>query len=433
MPRTILITGAAKSECLRIRNVLRRGFRQTVIRVNEESDLFRDGVLVVSAVNASGVSAAHASELHAKAQRAEFLLETARMLSSAKDLDQALWNVANKSKEILGDTTLIFLLEENQPELQCAASTQPEQLPLILESLVNTKSKVKAKLQEVFQSGQALLIADVSLLDLPPELMQLVERLNFMSLMAIPIKRDDEVFGVFVTLSSAPKQFDQSQLIVAVELTETMAHAIRQARLIAQLEQKANTDGLTGLYNKRFLEEVMNRETARAERHRLPLAVLMVDVDNFKRVNDVHGHTMGDSTLKSLAGILSSSVRREDFVFRYGGDEFTIVLPDTGVEGALRVAEHIRKRVEAEEITPDLGFKITVSVGVSEYELSAKATDSAEGAEGAKSAKSRPLNETVDEVVSHADKALYVAKEKGKNRVEIYRKANIADGSGSIE
>jgi diguanylate cyclase (GGDEF)-like protein len=145
-------------------------------------------------------------------------------------------------------------------------------------------------------------------------------------------------------------------------------------------------------------------------------------VDDFKRVNDVHGHPVGNHTLKSLADIMLKAVRREDFVFRYGGDEFAIVLPDTGAQGALHVAEHIRKRVEAAEISPDLGFRITISIGVAEYELSAKGGDG-------DVPKSRPLDETVPEVVDRADKALYTAKEKRKNRVEIFQTANSTDAS----
>jgi diguanylate cyclase (GGDEF)-like protein len=408
MPRTIYITGAAKADCLRIRDILRRRFRQSVIRVNENSDLVKDGVLV-SPSHAGAV--ADAGTLEKKIQRAEFLLETARILSSPKALDQVLWDVVEKSKEILGDTAFIFLLRDNKPELRCAASTQPEQLPLILEALVNLKSQIKTQLHDVIQSGEALLLADLPTLDLPRELQMLVAQFRFKSVMAIPIRKDeeDEVFGVFITLSSAPKQFAEWQFIVSVELAQEMARSIAHADLIAQLEQKANTDALTGIYNNRFLTEVLAREVARAERHRTPLAMLMMDVDNFKRVNDDYGHVAGNEVLKSLATILQASVRREDFVFRCGGDEFAVVLPDTDVQGGFRVGAHIRSRVEAADLVPSAGLKgaVTVSVGASEYEPSLG----------------------VELLMKRADEALYKVKRGRKNNVAIYGAGDAAETS----
>ena len=154
--------------------------------------------------------------------------------------------------------------------------------------------------------------------------------------------------------------------------------------------ERSHIDHLTGLYNQRFFHEVLNREASRAKRHRLPLALLMIDVDDFKRVNEVHGHPAGDYALKTLSDILLSCVRREDFVFRYGGDEFVVVLPHTGGQGGMHVAEHIRNRVESAEIAPTLGLKMSVSIGVAEYEI----------------------GKGVESFVKRADQALYRAKRR---------------------
>jgi diguanylate cyclase (GGDEF)-like protein len=418
MARTILISGAAKADCLRIRDVLRRQFKHSVIQVNEDSDLFPENQLTVATRDRSGDPSEGSEELQRKILRAEFLLEAARLLS-APELDKALWDVVEKSKEVLGSTALVFLLEESEPELRCAASTQPEQLPIILESLVNVKGQVKAKLQDICRSGQAELITDLSSLNLPDELQQMIGQFGLMSLMAIPIKKDDEVYGVFITISSAPNIFEQSQLIVSVELSQAMARAICHARVIALLEQKANTDGLTGIYNRRFFDEVLQREVARAERHRLPLVLLMLDVDDFKQVNELYGHQAGDNALRALATILQSSVRREDFVFRYGGDEFAILLPDTGMQGGQHVGEHIRSRVESAGVAASWGMKVTVSIGVSEHELSVKEADAGDGP-----AKGRTLEEAIKVLVSRSDEALLNAKKDRKNKVETYKMAN---------
>ena len=418
MPRTILITGAAKTDCLRIRDALRRRFRQSKIQLRHDSGLFKDGILVVSSVDADAVSAG-SDELKEKIHRTEFLLDIARILSSAKGLDQALWKTAEKSKEILGDTAFVFLREGDEPELRCVASTRPEQVKRIIESLVNLKSEAKAKLQEVFRTGEAIRSSDVSLVDLPEDIERLIQEFDFMSLMAIPIKKEDEIYGVFITISSAPNHFEEWQYNLSKELAQAMARAVSQARLIAHLEQQANTDSMTGLYNRRFFDEVLHREAARAERHRIPLTLLMLDVDDFKRINDLHGHPAGDAALQGVASILQSSVRREDFLFRFGGDEFGIVLPDTGEQGALHVAENIRKRVEA-EMSVSTGLNVRISIGVSEHEL--KETEGA-------GITDKEREAAVQSLIKHADEALYKAKDKGKNRVEIYRPPSTHDAS----
>ena len=128
------------------------------------------------------------------------------------------------------------------------------------------------------------------------------------------------------------------------------------------------TDSLTGLHNLRYLDKVLSWEVVRADRWQLPLTMLMLDIDCFKRVNDMHGHLAGNTVLKSLAAILRSSVRPQDFVFRSGGDEFCIVLPSADLNGGLLVRERILNRIETANLLPGLSGKVTVTIGVCEYE-----------------------------------------------------------------
>ena len=125
------------------------------------------------------------------------------------------------------------------------------------------------------------------------------------------------------------------------------------------------TDSLTGVHNLRYLEKVLSWEVVRADRWRLPLTMLMLDIDSFKRVNDMHGHVVGNTVLKSLAAILRSLVRPQDFVFRSGGDEFCIVLPGAGLNGGLQVRERILSRIENSDF---LSGKVTTTISVCEYE-----------------------------------------------------------------
>jgi diguanylate cyclase (GGDEF)-like protein len=127
-------------------------------------------------------------------------------------------------------------------------------------------------------------------------------------------------------------------------------------------------DFVTGVNNTRFFNEVVTSEIERADRHQLPLTILCIDIDHFRQVNDTHGHVGGNDVLKSVADLVRSSVRRTDLVFRSGGDEFTVVLPGTDLEGGLRVAEYIRHSTATSELLTFAGT-ITVTVAACEYQI----------------------------------------------------------------
>ena len=160
-----------------------------------------------------------------------------------------------------------------------------------------------------------------------------------------------------------------------------------------ELERLSVTDGLTGLYNRRRLMETLTDEARRSQRLKHTFAVLMVDVDHFKKYNDSFGHQAGDAVLTKVAGLLREATREVDFVARYGGEEFLILLPETGMGEALDIAERIRTRIAAEVFH---GGHMTVSIGVSEFPLH---------------------GENADQVVGAADEALYEAKREGRDKV----------------
>ena len=209
-------------------------------------------------------------------------------------------------------------------------------------------------------------------------------------------------------------------------LASQAAVALANAALYRTLERQAITDGLTGLYNHRYFYERLNQEIARAQRYGLPLSLLMVDIDDFKHFNDRFGHPLGDVVLTEVGHILSTHIRAGiDIAARYGGEEFAIVLPNTARdgaqvvgtrlarelsslpgappphdEGAVGVSEQIRQSVARSELPGvDAGTRITVSIGVACF-------PGAAGGPG--------------ELVRNADKALYLAKRLGKNRVEVF-------------
>jgi diguanylate cyclase (GGDEF)-like protein len=170
----------------------------------------------------------------------------------------------------------------------------------------------------------------------------------------------------------------------------------------------AITDELTGVCNRRQLLERLAEEVARARRYRRGLACIMLDLDHFKRVNDTHGHAAGDAVLRAAAAAVSERIRATDFVGRYGGEEFVVVLPETSLAAATLIAEKLRGEVESLAI--DIGeartLRTTASLGVAYF-------DPAAGAEGA-----QPDTEAIA-LVQHADAAMYRAKRSGRNRVEV--------------
>ena len=164
-----------------------------------------------------------------------------------------------------------------------------------------------------------------------------------------------------------------------------------------KLRHQALTDPLTGLFNRRYLLDILDREIRTAQHNISPLCLLILDVDGFKGFNDTWGHPEGDKVLTALADAMTHHVRYRDVPCRYGGEEFVVVLPHTGIDHARQVAERIRTAFARIIFRPDAGSGVQVSVSIGLAELG--------------------LRETGEQLLNRADKALYRAKQGGKNRV----------------
>jgi diguanylate cyclase (GGDEF)-like protein len=202
--------------------------------------------------------------------------------------------------------------------------------------------------------------------------------------------------------------------------SQVLAHAIHQAiekyqwgkeeqRLRAELQRLAITDELTAVYNRRYLTQTLDRECSRARRYRRTLACLMIDLDDFKKYNDTHGHLVGDVALKQVAATISQCVRESDIVVRFGGEEFVVIMPEARGDASLLAAERIRAAIASQAVGfGEDAIPMTVSIGV------CTADDDHE---------IEP-----DAVLACADAALREAKNQGKNRVcgRPPRKASVA-------
>jgi diguanylate cyclase (GGDEF)-like protein len=171
---------------------------------------------------------------------------------------------------------------------------------------------------------------------------------------------------------------------------------IQQEGLLAQISRMAAEDALTGLFNRRKINELIQHEIERSERYNKGFSVIIIDIDYFKRVNDRHGHLAGDELLKMFTEILTHTIRHTDEVGRWGGEEFVVLCPETSLEGAVALANKIRQKID--HTTFNNYGKQTASFGIACYRQ----------------------GDTMDSMISHADEALYVAKNAGRDRVEAH-------------
>jgi diguanylate cyclase (GGDEF)-like protein len=208
------------------------------------------------------------------------------------------------------------------------------------------------------------------------------------------------VVGVDAAPSRSAPRFAAATISALLAGMEPGAIALENAMRLQRAEALSVTDDLTQLYNSRFLSQVLRRETKRASRSGRPLSLLFVDLDGFKSVNDSHGHLAGSRALVAAAGVIRASARETDMVARFGGDEFALILPDTGSEGAVSVGERVRDRIAAFRFLQGdgLSIQLTVSVGV------ATLPDVAASAEA---------------LIQAADQAMYYVKDHGKNGIYV--------------
>jgi diguanylate cyclase (GGDEF)-like protein len=218
----------------------------------------------------------------------------------------------------------------------------------------------------------------------------------------VPMMAQGETLGLLHlragTGQSGPSREGDTRHRLAAPVAEHLSLALANFTLRETLRNQSIRDPLTGLYNRRYMEESLRRELARAERKDNSVAILAIDVDHFKAFNDTFGHPAGDALLSGLGALLKERIRSEDIACRYGGEEFNLILPDCTLDDALRRAEDLREAVKALRVgvRGESYGGITISIGVAVF----------------------PDGGTGPEILLHkADEALYRAKDEGRNRV----------------
>ena len=222
--------------------------------------------------------------------------------------------------------------------------------------------------------------------------------------LGFPLECRGRTVGAVVGFDPSPAarepKLTSATLEVLLAALEPGATALDNALRVQRAEALSVTDDLTQLYNSRYLSQVLRRETKRASRSGRPLSLLFIDLDGFKSVNDTHGHLAGSRALVEAASVIRVSARETDVVARFGGDEFAVVLPDTGSDGAMAVGDRVRERIAAHQFLHGEGLSIalTVSVGV---------------------ATLPDVSISADGLIHAADSAMYWVKDRGKNGIHV--------------
>jgi diguanylate cyclase (GGDEF)-like protein len=256
---------------------------------------------------------------------------------------------------------------------------------------------------------KAVFIDDLSSNPLTNKVKNRVKALKGESVLVVPIVWHDDVLGTLFLRTKRPyKRVTQREIDFCQVVANASFHALKNAQLFntlqkenSQLKRLSITDQLTNIYNHGYFYARLEEEFDRASRYDTILSCIMIDIDNFKMVNDSYGHTKGDDVLREVAQAIKRTIRKSDLVARYGGEEFAILLPHTDLERAMKGAERVRKVIENLDFTNvSKDFRVTVSAGVATF-------------------PEKGLDNSRD-IIALADKALYEAKKRGKNRTFAY-------------
>jgi diguanylate cyclase (GGDEF)-like protein len=313
--------------------------------------------------------------------------------------EEAYSTILRHSTELLrSERGSLQLFDEAANELRVKAAVGPR-AEAAHEARVPFGEGVSGK---VMREGRPLVVRDLKTAGQSPGPAE--RKYKTASFISYPLIVGSRRVGVLnVTDKASGGQYDDLDLNLLDMLAPQMALALDRAgwhQKATQFQILSITDALTGLLNRRYLAERLGEELERSKRHRFAMSFLMIDIDNFKEYNDRHGHQAGDAALQLTSQCLKSALRSADVASRYGGEEFSVLLPQTSIAEAHVIAERIRHRVESTPYPHGLnqpGGAVTVSIGISSF---------------------GPGHDTPESVVRAADEALYAAKSRGKNRVE---------------
>ncbi len=330
------------------------------------------------------------SELEKSQAQLEVIYENSRTLASILDTEGVIREVMRILGTVMGYSHYGVLMLDNQGNLYFRSWATKERVHPQPRAIDQARVELICK---VFDHGEALRVKDVS----KREDYETLDE-NSCSLIIVPLTAHGRITGGILAEATESGVFQERDEQMLSAVARSAGLALDNAELHRRTEELTVTDELTGTYNYRYFVHKLQEEKRRAARYELPLSLIMVDIDWFKKLNDNYGHESGNAVLHSLARIIQGCVRDVDIFCRYGGEEFAIILPQTESQEALRIGERIREQVEKGPFS-GVGheeLQVTVSVGISSFPENGKSHE---------------------ELVTAADEALYRAKDEGRNLV----------------
>lgn len=344
----------------------------------------------------SGFQEDRITEMRHKMEEFGVVHDMAKALTSTLQLDEVLKTVMQKVQELLApDTWSLLLVDEVTNELYFQVATG--------EAAAKLKD-VRLKMGQgiagwVAQTGQATIVPDV---DQDRRFSGQVDEMTKMrthSIICVPIRGKERVLGVIEIINYVGKrEFDQDDLALLQAMADYSAIALENAIHVQRIHELTITDDCTELYNVRHLNFVLDTEIYRSNRYQYEFSLVFIDLDHFKAVNDTYGHLAGSKLLREVADLVRGSLRLIDYAFRYGGDEFVVLLPQTSKESANIVARRLHERLNQKRFLTDenLNLHLTASLGVATYPVDA--TSKAE-------------------LIRLADEAMYLVKNTSRNNI----------------
>src|SRR5215510_13719747 len=332
-----------------------------------------------------------------QAQELNIFHDVAKALTSSLDLDSILQTIMEKMAEYFRpDTWSLLMVDEEKTELYFAIAVGSAS-----EALKNVRLKVGEGIAgHVAKFGEKLIVPDVRRDKRFTKRIDDLTQMETHSIICVPLKSKLGVLGVIQLVNVEMKSFSHEEEFFLQALCDYAAIAIENARSVEKIQELTITDDCTGLYNARHLYKTLEQEVYRSARFGYEFTVLFIDLDHFKQVNDTHGHLVGSKLLAEIGYLIKAQLRLIDYAFRYGGDEFVVLLPQTGKDAALVVARRLRDSLRTRMFCKEEGLNLNVraSIGLATYPHDAK---------------------TPHDIIRQADEMMYLVKNTSRDNIGI--------------
>src|SRR5579859_4224916 len=323
--------------------------------------------------------------------------DVAKALTSSLDLDSILQTIMEKMAEYFRpDTWSLLMVDEERDELYFAIAVGDA-----AQSLKDMRLKVGEGITGwVARHGEGLVVPDVYNDQRFARRVDEMTKWETRSIICLPLKSKHRVLAVIQLINVNMEGFGENELFFLQALCDYAAISIDNAKAVEKIQELTITDDCTGLYNARHLYQMLDAEVYRSARFGHEFTVLFIDLDHFKQVNDTHGHLVGSKLLAEIGYLVKAQLRLIDYAFRYGGDEFVVLLPQTGKDSAAVVARRLRDSLRGSMFCKeeDLNLNIRASMGVATYPHDAK---------------------TPHDIIRQADEMMYLVKNTSRDNIGI--------------